>query len=216
MPSLSEIIHATIVEIIVAIIVAVSITVWGRFKDKWSWPTVILYSLVAIACVLYIFDRFSRPSPPIKEVAPIKEVVNEQNIESKIRDWLDTFNVKVQKISVVDHPDVYFGFLVTYEDGKKVAVSRSKALGHYLTIEASVAVSTEQKMALEKLTQPERDIFWEKLTLELSSSRVRAHGQWPLDLITVNRLIPINKDLTESILIDRLDDVHSDQSLIAG
>src|SRR6266487_9742 len=178
----------------VGLVVAL-IAILPMMTTKRKWFAAISL-IVGVAFIVHGFYRMTN-----------RYQVTTETVESNVRGWMDTFKVKVQKVSVTDHPDVYFGFLITYDDGRTVSVSRSKALDHYLTIEASVRVSPDHKAELEKLTKPEREAFWEKLTIELSRSRVPAQGYWPLDLITIARLIPINKDLTELALIDRMDAV---------
>src|SRR5439155_26452246 len=93
MPTFPELFHSYVVGIIVVILVTATIAFFGRAKEKWSWPTMMLYALVSIACALFIFDRLMQP--PHLAV----EVIDEGNIESKIREWLDVVGLGRTKVT---------------------------------------------------------------------------------------------------------------------
>src|SRR5713101_4684966 len=89
--TLPELFHETVVAIIASIVMATGVAAWGKMKDKWSWPTMIVAALVVISCVLFIFGRLWPPT--------WKERITDDNIETKVRQWLDAFNITTGKVN---------------------------------------------------------------------------------------------------------------------
>jgi len=201
MPTLSELLHSTVVEILVAIIMAAAVTTWGRVKDRWSWPTMILYALVSIACVLFIFDRLTQPS------IPAVEVINEENIESKIKAWLDSFYIGSQKIR---DDKSYFNYqLPAAFTNPPITIARIKDRPRYLTVLARITLAEDDKAFYAKLSEAQKN----EVAMQLRSELAKAKTGYILDFAgglvdsIIYQQVPISNALTESTFMREINEV---------
>jgi len=201
MPSLSEIGHGYVVEIIVAILVTATIAFFGRAKEKWSWPTMALYALVSVACVLFIFDRLTQP--PRSDVEP----VDLRNVESKIKTWLDSFYIGSQRIR---DDKSYFNYqLPAATANPPITIARVKDRAQYVTILAHIKLAEDDKAFYGKLSDLSRTEFLMQLRSELAKAKIGYILDFTggsVDTI-VYRQVPITNALTESTFMREIDEV---------
>jgi hypothetical protein len=138
--------------------------------------------------------------------------ITPENVESHVKEWLETFRLTTQKISDPEH--LYFGWKITFDDGTAVGLIRSKELNRYLTLEVELVPAPEHKTLFEKLSKEEQHFFLEKLTLEIAKAKVHADMRDSLNSIKIIRLIPITKNLTESMLLDEIDSFYLDEKFV--
>lgn len=195
-----DIIHSAIVELIVTVIVVVVLAAWGRMKGRWSWPTMALHGLVAAACLLFLYEHLLPPPP--------KDEITEENIEGKVRQWLDNFGVTVTRIQ--HNPGIYFGFEASYKSDPKVIVGRPRDRDHYIAVTITVdAASPAVRERYQELPLAEKVAINRDLRMEVIKARIPVGKEGDDDLSArVTKLLPINDDLTESKLIEAVDEVR--------
>src|SRR5437763_53599 len=74
---------------------------------KWRERSILLLLFVALFGWCAIASYLATRPPRIEAAAPTKEVINEQNIERKVREWLGAFNLGAVPIS---DEHAYFNF----------------------------------------------------------------------------------------------------------
>lgn len=142
------------------------------------------------------------------------EEITPENVETKVRSWLDAFSLKTKKIT--DNPKLIFGYAVDFADGQLVGVSRTKAFDRYLTFEITVELSDELQKVFDNLSDEEKVSFLKELRLEILRNRVRGGMDAPFKNVVIVRLLPITSTLNEGAVIDAIDEVHNCGLLMAA
>jgi hypothetical protein len=134
--------------------------------------------------------------------------VTTENIETKVREWLEAFELTTQKIPA--DPNMHFGYIVTLPDGggHSVTIAQTRKFSRYLTLLAQVELSDEHKAQLQKLSEAEQRRFLLELRFELASAKVQANMESPLRAIKIIKLLPVSSALTEAALMEAIDDVY--------
>lgn len=163
----------------------------------------ILYGLATFALTLFIIlvlrGMAALPRPQ-QEITP-------ENVESNIRNWLDTFRLAAKKES---NPEAYFIFVVTAPNGNPIVVTRTKALDRYITYQATLTVSPQHLEILDKLPEDQSTQLIRELTIELARSRIGFSIVGPgLKGIVLNKALPITNNLTEGTFAQYLDEMDS-------
>src|SRR6266478_4786474 len=148
MSTLSEILHETLVGAIASMLIAISIAIYGKMKDKLAWSTTVVYALVAACCVLFLWGRIWPPA--------WKERVTDENIETKIRQWLDAFNVNSGK---VNDEHAIFNYAVTKEGTPPTTVAIEKQHPHYITIISNITLNKDDQATYERLSDRDKTEF---------------------------------------------------------
>jgi len=146
--------------------------------------------LSAVAIGLY--QRLKRPK------------VTTENIESKVREWVDAFGWSTKKIS---DDSFYFGFEIRLKNNFPLALVRPRDHAQYLTLLATVAVDPEQKQIWEQLSPADQNTFRRELSLELAKAKIGNIANLP-NTITIEKLMPITETLTEASLVNAIQEVQ--------
>lgn len=186
--------------LIVGLLMTASVSVWGRIKDRWSWPMMTVYGLVVFACTLFIFDRLFGRSH-VNQTLPeqkTEEKVTEQNIQSKTREWLDAFHLNVTRLP--DNPDFYFSFQATGVNKIPMTIVRSKEHEHYLTLLGKIEISPPHRALFDKLSDEEKIRVIQKLRIEVARSEINCAFDPPgtFNFVAIEKRIPITGSLTEA------------------
>jgi hypothetical protein len=176
-------------------------------KEKGQpWVTPILYGIGAFGLIMFslIGIQLWFTSSPAERITP-------ENVESHVRNWLDTYGVAVARTT---NDTTYFTFGVTLHNGIGVLVSRPRTRDRYLSLEARVDLSEEHKMMLTKMSPEDATRFMDEISLEIVRARIGVTQiGTPLQAVTVQKTVPI-RDLSEYLLANSLDEVDSDVNII--
>lgn len=140
--------------------------------------------------------------------------VTPRNVRAKVRGWLDAFQILAAPLPI---PNTYFVWRATLHSRLEVWVGRTHALPGYITIVASVGTQA-QSQAFNALAPNKKNEFWRNLFVEISRSRI-AITRNPNDpdrfgTLTIEKLLPITHDLSESMLIETLREIDFDAYML--
>jgi len=198
-----EILHETFITIVATALLTVGLAIFGKMKENWGWPTIIVYGVVVAACVLFIFGRLWPPA--------WRERVTDENVELKIREWLADFNLGSTKVETPD--GTYFKYEIPPTRGNAtITIVRTKDRPGYLTFATRLSLSKEDKSLYDKLTESQRDMLVLQLRSKLAEAKVRYILESdPFTVGAVSR-VPIT-GLTESTFLQQIDDVAFGETL---
>jgi len=167
------------------------ISFWNALGDMNGRTVFLTGSLLILAVGLFLKWRETKVTP--------------RNVQHKIRQWLDTFNLSHR---VHNFAPWHFTLVVTFND-LPMFIGRPKILaGRYILIQARIRGVIEENMsAFERLSQSERSQFYRELALETARARISFNWE-DLTNITINRYIPITDRLSESEVIETLNDIY--------
>lgn len=151
----------------------------------------LIVSLSAVAFGLY--QKLKRPKVTIK------------NVESKVREWSDSFGFGITKISST--PQFHFGIKLLVQNVVSVSVFRTLQHPQYLTMIVRMVLTPEQLPLYEKLEQVNQDDLVRELRLELARAKIGGVVNLPESVI-IERLVPITDSLTESAFLDEIQDMQ--------
>jgi hypothetical protein len=95
-----------------------------------------------------------------------KTVTTTENIQEKIRGWLENLHYNMQNEPV--EGNLYFKYLITMENGNKINILRLKDKDHYITITARLLPTQEVKSLFDKLTKKQGKDLWTQVRIEAS------------------------------------------------
>lgn len=142
--------------------------------------------------------------------SPGHVVLTVENVESHVKQWLETFNYGIRKLPL-DPNNVHFGYIATNQQNRKIIISRRREFEHYLIVQANVLIGDEHRKRMEGLSPQESEAFQRRLILDLTRLRLgfSTNLGGPLTTITLEKRIPITDYLTEALFIQTLDDLDT-------
>lgn len=142
--------------------------------------------------------------------SPAHTLLTVENVESHVKQWLETFNYGIRKLPV-DTANAHFGYIATNQQNRKIIISRRRDLEHYLVVQASVLIADEHRKRMEGLSTQESEAFQRRLILDLTRLRLGFSTNFggPLTTIMLEKRIPITDYLTEALFIQTLDDLDT-------
>ena len=132
-------------------------------------------------------------------------VITPENIEPKIRQWLDSFSLATRKLS---HPASYFYFEVKGETGIPIAIIRTKEHSRYITLICNVEIGPEHKPLFDKLSSSEKEQFLRRLRLEAAKAKITYSLDRDAGKVIIEKRLPITENFTDADLIDGISDVN--------
>jgi len=138
-------------------------------------------------------------------------IVTPENVESYVRQWLDNFNVSLQKLPKSEK--LHFDYKVAFVDRAHLHIGHPKERSHYLRILAHFALPKRYKDLFDKLSEPEKKRFVLGTRTEIYRARINCSCKTFFDKIVITKLLPI-ATLTEGDVIEQLNAVHASQSLV--
>jgi hypothetical protein len=133
------------------------------------------------------------------EMQPSRPMVTPENIEGKIRFWLDEFGINSGKVA---DEHAFFNYQATAPNTPPVAIAREKDHPQYLAFGASISLSKDDQAVYDRLSEDERQEFRMLLGAELAKARVSSipnldHPEKFFPLMILARAA-ITPDFTES------------------
>lgn len=175
------------------------------------WQQIILGFLFVLLFgwgVVATYAATRRQSPVIEEL-PIG--ITPDNVQNHVRQWIDSFSLEH---GITTWPQWHFGFRVTF--GRvRVFVVRTTAHGNYLTLIARIGgIPTQQRQAFERLSPQERTQFFGELALETARAKIAFNSDPNLAVIQIEKRIQITPELTESDLMQGLQEINFSATII--
>jgi hypothetical protein len=177
---------------------------------KTKWPELapkVLYGIAGATCVAVLIFTFTGRAILSTEQRQIKP----ENVETEIKTWISSFGYAF--VSMSDN-ESYFTLRVTLPSGKPIMVSRTKQRDQYITVRGAVAIAPQHLTILTKMPQAQVTRIRHGLAIELARSKIGFVETMPLQLIMVEKRIPITTALTESMFMDTVDEVELAQTLV--
>jgi len=129
--------------------------------------------------------------------------VTRENIRYHVREWLEDFRVENQK---GDEPNSRFSYLVTFM-GAKITIGQPSDHPNFLVVGWEGHAGGEIKAVYDRKSNAQKQQFWHGLLTTLLASNRRVRHPAASDSITIERWLPITKDLSEEMLYDAIEDV---------
>lgn len=171
---------------------------WPKFAD----PT--LYALVGIACLAMVAFSLKGKGLLISNPA----VITPENIEEHVREWLDHFRVSSKKESAPT--GMSFLVIATLRSGNLVAIGRHNEAEEYLSLQSRVMLGPEHQVAIDAMTEEQRNQTIQEIVLELLRTRI-AHTLEgpPFRAMILSKGLRISGTLTEDVFIAAMDEMDN-------
>jgi hypothetical protein len=185
---------------LIGLIVGVIVTYLKHEGSGWVVPVLCGGAAWLITFCLILAWRNMRNLPPKMELT------TSDNVERKIREWLDKFSLTVQ---AVRDEGCHFFFIVTTDGGKKISISRSsKHFNDYLLVKALWTASDEEKKLIDVLTGDEKIALRLAIQLELARS-VIGYSSENIYEITMFKRVPISSSLGEAEILNAVWEIEA-------
>src|ERR1700682_4547443 len=168
------------------------ISTWETLGNMSGRAVFLIIAVVLLASGLFLKWRETKVTP--------------RNVQHKIRQWLDTF--KIQH-GVYDFEPWHFTITLRFYN-LPMYIGRPKTLaGRYIVLQARIiGVLPEDRAAFEALSTEEMSEFYSHLALETARARISFNANHDLSDVTINKQIPITNRLSESDIIESLNDIY--------
>ncbi len=195
-------IQSLLATLIVALIPGAAVTYLVKVGSVWAVPLMMGLGAAVLTAILVLALDAIRRLPP-KRVVPTTS-----NIERVARDWLDNFNVAVQRSP---NPLCHFRFMVTVDSGTKMMVGRLKETHqNYVVIRSAIAPTDDDLKQIESLAPDQKNILVGELRLELARRHVGYENlALPVKDFAIFKRVPITESLNEHEFIAALDEVEA-------
>ena len=129
--------------------------------------------------------------------------ITPEKIESKIRQWVDAFNLGIKKLS---DPALHFGLEIRLQNNQPLNIFRMKEHPHYLTFVVRIKLSPEHKAGYEALADPQQKEIINEVALELARAKITSAINLA-DTSEIERLLPITNALNEAGFINTIQEM---------
>ena len=207
-----------------------AVVTWLRYKKpQIAFP--LLYGMAAATCMAILIFAFT--GRPMFSKRPPN--ITPDNLEDNLRKWSDDLGLSVSRMPSASTSalaqEIYFGLIVTLQNGNPLAVFRGKDKSGYLQIQCPLTLSPEHLAMLNKLTKDEAAAATQEVVLELGRTRLgfqmtTASGQsiapgpvlgTPIVLqqtIIIMKGVPITNDLTEATFAQHTNEIDSAVTIV--
>ena len=188
---LSKFFREYILQLMIALTVTSTVTVFALIGKYWNWPNAVVGSILLLCGVFYLTDRLGL-GPTLK---------------SRVRDWLDASNYDVRTIQDSNH----FHFMMTDNIGLKTAILQVKPDSPISIVCPKIGPLPEQLAAYKALSSDqERKAFWRTVRHELlkygiSFSDLKPDGEG----VTFSDLVVVSPSFTSAEFLNRVMFVRS-------
>ncbi|MFL6303563.1 MAG: DUF2299 family protein [Candidatus Sulfotelmatobacter sp.] len=189
--------HNVVGSVIATIVAGISAAVWAFLAPAWRVPIVIgLVFGVGTLLGLYLLAA-------IKRMPPVIQATTTDNVEHRVREWLDRFNLTIKRVP--DAPDGFFAFEITTAGQRIIRIARMKdKWPEYLHFGAAITFAPEIVAEMQQGTQPNRRMTDFLLSLRIELTRIAisyAMNEQNNGIILFKR-IPITSVLNEHEVIE--------------
>jgi hypothetical protein len=166
------------------IVIPTAITTTLAVVNKyWNWPTAVVYTVLLIAGLWYLTDKFGITI----------------STRTRVRNWLDESGFGVQTIT--DSNAVHF-VLIDNVGLKTDILQPGKA--KQLTVAVGGLKPTEAQLAIfQALDEERKALFWKRVRIELLRFKI-SYTDLDIAGIAVSEDIPLTSDLTQSELMTQI------------
>lgn len=172
--------------------------------DGSVWVKPILYGGAAwliTFCALLAY-RVSKTWPPKNKPIDL------DNVQQRIRDWLDKYNMTVKSVS---EDACHFYFIVTTDGGKKVSIIRAKGkFSDYVEVRGFIKCEQKDLAILATLSEREKKAAELAMLLELSRAVIGyTTERGVLEDVTIFKRVPITPALNEEEIFGLVWDIEA-------
>jgi hypothetical protein len=133
------------------------------------------------------------------------------NTDQKVAQWVET---RFPRRVVLMDDRYHFGFEVQVPPGRRVMIRRMKNRPECITILNRIAMTDEQRTKLKEMSDQARDSLLRTINLEASRSKIEPHFDQDFRYACLHHDILITSELTESRLMDGINNVKFAHSVI--
>jgi hypothetical protein len=173
---------------VIGLAVGAAVTYFTHQGAGWVNPVLCGGAAWLLTFCLILAFRASRHIPKRAEL------IDEANIQTRLRDWLDKYNFTVKNTHT---EECHFFFIVTTEGERKISISRQKGqLSDYLFVKGLISSSAEEMESIKSFTDDEKRSLRLSMFLEMSRAVMGYKTEKDvLEEITVFKRIPISSKL---------------------
>ena len=198
---IEAILQGLLVVVLVALLPGAAVTYLAHINSVWEWP--VLQGLAAAALVSIVAVAIKA----MMRLPPKRVIVDTNNVEPNVREWLNTFRVGVRNEPT---PEAFFRVAATMDSRAVMSICRPRGeFSDYLIVRSDIT-PTEDEMRLLNAMTP-REVARIVLTLRLELARFKVgHSALvvPLEPFNVFKRIPINDSLTDHTLMMAIEEVE--------
>lgn len=184
-----------IASLISTLLVGIFVALLSYFGSRWTIPAIhgALASFFTLGLSLGVMA--------LRRMPRLNNPTTSENVEARVRDWLDKFHLSVRRLQSND--TAHFHFVVSTTAGKTIGIARGRTeWPDYLEYIAIIGPTAEEKVIIERLSEKERRMAMWEMKLELARARMGYSGFASLDGFTMFKRIPITPTLNEALVID--------------
>lgn len=187
------------------------VTIFGKIEGL-SWTVVAVLALAAITFLVQlgekIFGLLKKPGGAATqdEVKLLTETSIEDAFTMEtVRKWLDRFRLTS---NIEDQDDAVFALLVSLDTGVKMVIRQPKRLPEYIVLLTKVVYSKEDRPKFDALELQVKAEIATSLRIAVFNTNVESVVEAELKSVSLFKNIPITKDLTEAVLLEKICDVE--------
>ncbi|PYK51878.1 MAG: hypothetical protein DME20_00540 [Verrucomicrobia bacterium] len=131
--------------------------------------------------------------------------ITPENVEPRIREWLDAFSLGTRKLTEPAH---HFAYEVMAHTGIPLVVLRTREHPRYITLFSKIGLGPKHMDLLNKLSQSDRARFKGELILQAAKAKIGYQADSTFENVTIEKRLPITSDLSEANLMDGISEIH--------
>jgi hypothetical protein len=190
--------------LIAALSIGAVVTWLNKIKSAWLVP--LCWGLGAFVVVLVGVGALRVIATPVTGL----DITTFSNIEDRVRTWVDNFNLSEQNEPI---ESAFFRRLITMPNGNRIIISRPRDLDKYVLLQTVLTPGAGEQVMWKKLTPKQLSKVTSDVKIELARSKINFKIGDGTFVMILEKRIPIAPDLTESVLVQQIDDMDSAATL---
>ena len=171
---------------------------------QWRYSSPVLYGLATAALMAAILYTVGAHHILVEDQA---SKTNPQNVQERVRLWIDNFGLTNQSIP---DPQAYFRYMVTLANGNQLVIGRYRAKEQYLVIDSAIRATEPEKEFLKKLPKNRVDRLQAEMIEEAARAKIGFQNLTvPYENANLEKRVPITSDLTEASFMASIDELDS-------
>lgn len=199
--------EGTVSSIVADIIIAgVGVMVGFLRAKNIRWVSPLIYGLLASTLTALLIMSLNVEHNFVIEQ---RSMTTTDNIQQRVRNWLDDFKSEVQS-----EPDkaVFFRYVVTMSDNNRISISRLKNAGNYLLLQAILAPNSTELNLLHQLNTVQQQELTAQIRIEIARQNISRAQEG--EKIYIEKRIPITAALSQNALIEGIDYMDSTMTIV--